>query len=64
MSSRTVRLLTFGLFGVLALTLLVLIISAPNDSLIGVSQNGIALLIPITFHAGKFSFLSPCTLPI
>lgn len=64
MSSRTVRLLTFGLFGVLALTLLVLIISAPNDSLIGVSQNGIALLIPITFLAGLFSFLSPCTLPI
>lgn len=64
MDSRTVRSLAFGVLGILAIALLVLVVSAPNNSLIGASQNGIAVLIPITFLAGLFSFLSPCTLPI
>ena len=64
MDSRTVRAVTYGVLGILALALLVLIITAPNDSLISSTQHGIAVLIPITFLAGLFSFLSPCTLPI
>jgi cytochrome c-type biogenesis protein len=53
-----------GLASVIAIALLVLLIMTPTDSLVTPTSNGIGLLIPVTFLAGLFSFLSPCTLPI
>jgi cytochrome c-type biogenesis protein len=58
------RALSIGIGSAVILGLLALIIFAPNDSYVSAAQNGIGILIPITFLAGLFSFLSPCTLPI
>ncbi|MFZ9857078.1 MAG: cytochrome c biogenesis CcdA family protein [Roseiflexaceae bacterium] len=58
------RALSIGIGSAVVLGLLALIIFAPNDSYVTAAQNGIGILIPITFLAGLFSFLSPCTLPI
>jgi cytochrome c-type biogenesis protein len=60
--NRTIRALMIAAIVVVAL--IAFIITTPNESLISSAQNGIAVLIPITFLAGLFSFLSPCTLPI
>lgn len=62
--NRTIRALMIGIAAVVAVALVVFIITTPNESLISSAQNGIVVLIPITFLAGLFSFLSPCTLPI
>ncbi|MFM2308280.1 MAG: hypothetical protein RLY87_400 [Chloroflexota bacterium] len=64
MTSRSLRPLFIGIGAVVLLALLALLITAPSDSLVVPTQNGIAVLIPVTFLAGLFSFLSPCTLPI
>jgi len=64
MTNRTLRPLIIGIASVVVLALLGLLITAPSDSLVTPTQNGIAVLIPVTFLAGLFSFLSPCTLPI
>jgi cytochrome c-type biogenesis protein len=64
MTNRTLRPLIIGIASVVLLALLGLLITAPSDSLVTPTQNGIAVLIPVTFLAGLFSFLSPCTLPI
>lgn len=64
MTSRSLRPLFIGIGAVVLLALLALLITAPSDSLVMPTQNGIAVLIPVTFLAGLFSFLSPCTLPI
>jgi cytochrome c-type biogenesis protein len=58
------RALSIGIGSAVVLGLLALIIFAPNDSYVTAAQNGIGILIPVTFLAGLFSFLSPCTLPI
>ncbi len=58
------RALSIGIGSAVLLGLLALIIFAPNDSYVTAAQNGIGILIPVTFLAGLFSFLSPCTLPI
>ena len=62
--NRTIRALMIGFAAIVAIALIAFIITTPNESLISSAQNGIAVLIPITFLAGLFSFLSPCTLPI
>ncbi|MEY2845137.1 MAG: hypothetical protein RL076_683 [Chloroflexota bacterium] len=62
--NRTIRALMIGIAAVVTVALVAFIIITPNESLISSAQNGIAVLIPITFLAGLFSFLSPCTLPI
>ena len=64
MTNRSLRPLIIGIASAVVLALLALLITAPNDSLVMPTQNGIAVLIPVTFLAGLFSFLSPCTLPI
>jgi cytochrome c-type biogenesis protein len=64
MTSTTLRPVLIGLASVIAIALLVLLIMTPTDSLVTPTSNGIGLLIPVTFLAGLFSFLSPCTLPI
>jgi cytochrome c-type biogenesis protein len=64
MNSTTLRPVLIGLASVIAIALLVLLIMTPTDSLVTPTSNGIGLLIPVTFLAGLFSFLSPCTLPI
>jgi len=64
MTNRSLRPLIIGIASVVVLALLALLITAPSDSLVMPTQNGIAVLIPVTFLAGLFSFLSPCTLPI
>jgi cytochrome c-type biogenesis protein len=64
MTNRSLRPLIIGIASVVVLALLTLLITAPSDSLVMPTQNGIAVLIPVTFLAGLFSFLSPCTLPI
>jgi cytochrome c-type biogenesis protein len=64
MTNRSLRPLIIGIASVVVLSLLALLITAPSDSLVMPTQNGIAVLIPVTFLAGLFSFLSPCTLPI
>lgn len=64
MNARSWQALSIGVLLVVVVGVLALVITAPNDSLISSSQQGIAVLIPITFLAGLFSFLSPCTLPI
>jgi cytochrome c-type biogenesis protein len=58
------RALSIGIGSAVVLGLLALIVFAPNDSYVTAAQNGIGILIPVTFLAGLFSFLSPCTLPI
>ena len=62
--NRTIRALMIGFAAIVVVALIAFIITTPNESLISSAQNGIAVLIPITFLAGLFSFLSPCTLPI
>jgi cytochrome c-type biogenesis protein len=62
--NRTIRALMIGFAAIVVVALTAFIITTPNESLISSAQNGIAVLIPITFLAGLFSFLSPCTLPI
>lgn len=64
MTSTTLRPVLIGLGSVIAIALLALLIMTPTDSLVTPTSNGIGLLIPVTFLAGLFSFLSPCTLPI
>ena len=64
MTNTTLRPVLIGLASVIAIALLVLLIMTPTDSLVTPTSNGIGLLIPVTFLAGLFSFLSPCTLPI
>ena len=64
MTSTTLRPVLIGLASVIAISLLALLIMTPTDSLVTPTSNGIGLLIPVTFLAGLFSFLSPCTLPI
>ena len=64
MTSTTLRPVLIGLASVIAIALLALLIMTPTDSLVTPTSNGIGLLIPVTFLAGLFSFLSPCTLPI
>lgn len=64
MHTTSLRPLVWGIVGVVAVGLIALIALAPNDTLLSTTQGGIAVLIPITFLAGLFSFLSPCTLPI
>lgn len=62
--STSWRAISIGVGSAIIIGLLALIIFAPNDSYVSAAQNGIGVLIPITFLAGLFSFLSPCTLPI
>lgn len=62
--NRSTRAIVIGVAVVIIIAVLALIVTAPNQSLISTTQNGIAVLIPITFLAGLLSFLSPCTLPI
>ncbi len=64
MTSTTLRPVLIGVASVIAIALLALLIMTPTDSLVTPTSNGIGLLIPVTFLAGLFSFLSPCTLPI
>ena len=64
MANRSVKLLVIGIGAAVAVALLVLLITAKSDSFVAATQNGIGLFIPVTFLAGMFSFLSPCTLPI
>jgi cytochrome c-type biogenesis protein len=64
MQTKSMRPLLWGIGAVVVIGLIAMIAFTPNNSLLGTTQNGIALLIPITFLAGLFSFLSPCTLPI
>ena len=64
MTSTTLRPVLIGVATVIAIALLALLIMTPTDSLVTPTSNGIGLLIPVTFLAGLFSFLSPCTLPI
>ena len=62
--NRSTRAIVIGVAVVIIIAVLALIVTAPNQSLMSTTQNGIAVLIPITFLAGLLSFLSPCTLPI
>jgi cytochrome c-type biogenesis protein len=64
MTTTTLRPVLIGVASVIAIALLALLIMTPSDSLVTPTSNGIGLLIPVTFLAGLFSFLSPCTLPI
>jgi cytochrome c-type biogenesis protein len=64
MTSTSLRPVLIGVASVIAIALLALLIMTPTDSLVTPTSNGIGLLIPVTFLAGLFSFLSPCTLPI
>lgn len=64
MANRSIKLLVIGIGAAVAVALLVLLITAKSDSFVAATQNGIGLFIPVTFLAGMFSFLSPCTLPI
>ena len=61
---RSLRAIVIGVAAVIVIAVLAMIVTSPNQSLISSTQNGIAVLIPITFLAGLLSFLSPCTLPI
>ncbi len=62
--NRSLRAIVIGVAAVIVIAVLAMIVTSPNQSLISSTQNGIAVLIPITFLAGLLSFLSPCTLPI
>lgn len=62
--NRSMRAIVIGVAAVVGIAVLAMIVTTPNQSLISSTQNGIAVLIPITFLAGLLSFLSPCTLPI
>ena len=64
MTSKILRPLIIGVVSVIVLALLALLITTPTESLVAPTNHGIVLLIPVTFLAGLFSFLSPCTLPI
>lgn len=54
--NRTIRALMIGIAAVVTVALVAFIIITPNESLISSAQNGIAVLIPITFWPDCLAF--------
>lgn len=66
-SSAKISSRTWAAFGIILgaiVLLLVLLIVSGGSTTVSAWNNNILLLIPASFLAGIFSFLSPCTLPL